>query len=519
MVELAALHLRPATFDPVGTLQTAVGMQRQQQEGELSRLRMEQMRAELAEADTRRSALGAFRGQGGLNNPAAVTALAGHPDLYTGAQTALNNQQQQTLLANARGAHRVLGFPEGSPERAQAWQEELQAALQNGRITPQLHQQYSQVPQPPALLLQSIISQARNLPTELESAHTDYYRAAGRALLQNSDVRQQNADTRRQALELDRFLERLGTAPTAQQWESENQPGGIIHTMFGGPQPFSNAPAIIHQVQARRSAGPAITDQEAAEVGLSAEEIQSARRQRALDNIWGRPPANHRRLADGSVELIPGLRSEGEGGLTDAERRARTALQRDFATGRSANHVRSLNTVLGHLDSLDQSIAKLDNWDYFSGANRLFNSEAYLQSHPERRAALRTFDTNRQAVASELMRVFREAGASVTEVQHWRDNFNAADSPIALRAAVRAAVELVGSRMSAVNDVWNRGMGVDRPVTEVLSPAARATYERLLTGLPVVRGPSEQTGRRPGPPPGQQPPPAPATADDPLGLR
>ena len=104
---LAALQIRPSTFDPVGVLQTAQQLQRGQQEGELTRLRMAEMQEQMRENRDRRGALGEFRAAGGVESPSALRHLSGHLPEYTQAQAAQSAHQQWAAQQNARAAQRV----------------------------------------------------------------------------------------------------------------------------------------------------------------------------------------------------------------------------------------------------------------------------------------------------------------------------------------------------------------------------------------------------------------------------
>lgn len=165
---LAALQLKQSPFDPVGALQTAVQLGNAQANNEMARLRMAELQAESAENQDRRGSLSAFRQAGGMNNPAALTHLAGHPDVFTPVQTAMTAQQTIAREANARAAQRVASLPEGSRERTEAWQEELERARSEGRMSPEAYQRYAAYQHPPQLLLQGIIQQGRALPTAAE---------------------------------------------------------------------------------------------------------------------------------------------------------------------------------------------------------------------------------------------------------------------------------------------------------------------------------------------------------------
>jgi len=188
---------------------------------------------------------------------------------------------------------------------------------------------------------------------------------------------------------------------------------------------------------------------------------------------------------------------------------ARAAARRDFASGAGARNVRSLNTVFGHLDTLNSAIDGLGNFSRLPAINVPWNT-IRGQFSTDFQAAYSRFSTSRQAVASELMRVFREVGASTTEIQEWQRMMETAASPVALREGVRTATELIMSRLTAMADTYNRTMGTNRTALDLLSPEHRAIYERLsghTTGTvdaPPRSGPPGP--RQEGPPPGPQGP-------------
>lgn len=165
---LAALAIRPSTFDPVGVLQTAASLQGQQTQNEMARVRMAELQEEIRDNRERRGALAAFRTAGGMTNPAALTHLAGQPEVFTQVQAAMTAQQTNARQANARGAMRVMALPEGSREQSEAWQEELSAARNEGRITPDMYQRYAVLSHPPRTLLMSLVQQAQGIPTPLD---------------------------------------------------------------------------------------------------------------------------------------------------------------------------------------------------------------------------------------------------------------------------------------------------------------------------------------------------------------
>jgi hypothetical protein len=154
---------------------------------------------------------------------------------------------------------------------------------------------------------------------------------------------------------------------------------------------------------------------------------------------------------------------------------ARYMTRRDFTSGLMSRNVTALNTVMGHLDSLESAVDALDNSD-FPAYNAVANWAVTATGDPR----VRRLNLAKTAVADELERVFRGTGGTLEGTKNWQAQFDAASSPEQLRVAVQTAVELVRSRLEAVGDAYSRGMGLTKNPIEFLNPRARQAYDRLV---------------------------------------
>jgi len=163
--------------------------------------------------------------------------------------------------------------------------------------------------------------------------------------------------------------------------------------------------------------------------------------------------------------------------------KARNSTRTAFSSGTEAKNLTAINTAIGHLDSFDKAAQALGNGDY-PLFNKLWNAVAPAVGGTETAAKIRTFEQAKEAVANELMRVFRGVGASSSDTAKWSETLNAADSPQALRAAVKSATDLLESRIGALGEQYRRGMSTsnDVDVLNMVYPKARATLERLKQG-------------------------------------
>lgn len=159
---------------------------------------------------------------------------------------------------------------------------------------------------------------------------------------------------------------------------------------------------------------------------------------------------------------------------------SRNATRKDFTSGTSAKNITSFNTAIGHLGHLNDAIDGLGNTGY-----PLVNSAVNAVKRnvdPDFAARESRFNTARTAVTEELARAFKGMGATVTEVHEWEKKLSAADSPQALRAAIQEGVGLLQSRIDALGQQYNKGMGTSRDPLELLSPEARSTLSKITAG-------------------------------------
>jgi hypothetical protein len=169
----------------------------------------------------------------------------------------------------------------------------------------------------------------------------------------------------------------------------------------------------------------------------------------------------------------------------------RFAVRQDFDKGKAADAMKSLNQVMEHLDALNTTIDKMGNFNFLPALNgpaKFVERQLHMGNV---QTNLSTFETEKDAVAEELMKVFRNSGGSLAEVQQWKDILKNTNSTDELKAAVEAAIGLINSRMDALGNQWRAAMGKDR---ELLTPENKAIFERLQ------RGQSAPTGAAPAAP-------------------
>lgn len=155
-----------------------------------------------------------------------------------------------------------------------------------------------------------------------------------------------------------------------------------------------------------------------------------------------------------------------------ASNNARQKVRNDFTSGASAKQINALNTVIGHLGTMSDAAAALGNT-----ASPHYNALKNWIKSATGSADVVNFNTAREAVASELVRVWRQAGGSEQDIQGWKDQINAANSPAQLQAAQAQIGHLLESKLQSLQDQYQQGMGVTK--VNVIAPEARAALDKL----------------------------------------
>lgn len=156
---------------------------------------------------------------------------------------------------------------------------------------------------------------------------------------------------------------------------------------------------------------------------------------------------------------------------------ARSATRKDFTSGKSAQNIKSLNTAIGHLGTLDSQISGTASHS-FTPANTAQNflSSTFGSSGPTQ------FNQTAGALASELTAVFRGSGGAEADVKRYLSELSSNASLEQKKAAVANITELLASRTAAIGDQYNKGMGKTEDPLTLLDPKAAAVLQRIQGG-------------------------------------
>jgi hypothetical protein len=153
---------------------------------------------------------------------------------------------------------------------------------------------------------------------------------------------------------------------------------------------------------------------------------------------------------------------------------ARSKTRNDFTAGKSAQQANALNTVIGHLGQLSDAADALNNTS-IPIVNRATNFVEAQMGDPR----IKQFDITRKAVVDELTRVYRGTGGSEKDIQTWTDAINSANSPAQLHGAIAQVSGLLESKIQAMEDQYQKGMGTTADGLRLLTAHARESLDKM----------------------------------------
>jgi hypothetical protein len=141
----------------------------------------------------------------------------------------------------------------------------------------------------------------------------------------------------------------------------------------------------------------------------------------------------------------------------ETQYKSRAAVRKDFTSGKAAFNIRSLNTAIGHLDAFAKAGAELQNGSVQLW-NRIANSTLNATGDPRVAKFLAAAD----AVSGEAATIFKGTSGTDQEIKAWREHLSSASSPEQIKATTEQLIELMASRLEALDGQYQSGMGKPR---------------------------------------------------------
>lgn len=139
------------------------------------------------------------------------------------------------------------------------------------------------------------------------------------------------------------------------------------------------------------------------------------------------------------------------------------AALRAFTSGKESTKIRSLNTAIAHMGSLDELSQALNNKD-----TQMFNRVANTLSKEMGGTAVTNFNTAKDLVAKEVISAVVAGGGGQAEREEAAKSFNAANSPQQLAEVTNVYRDLLGGQLHSLSQQYEQGTG-------------RKDFQRFLT--------------------------------------
>lgn len=165
---------------------------------------------------------------------------------------------------------------------------------------------------------------------------------------------------------------------------------------------------------------------------------------------------------------------------------SRVQTRKNFATGVEGRIVRSLNTVMNHIDELDEAGKALDNWKEGAlgpatkKANEVTNWFRENKGDPR----ITRFDTTATAVSTELEKAFRGNQTAISGIRDWRKAMSHTMSPEQMAESNKTLTKLLMGQLEGLAGQYSAGMGVNADPLTILQPHAAKTVKKLLGTVP-----------------------------------
>ncbi len=163
---------------------------------------------------------------------------------------------------------------------------------------------------------------------------------------------------------------------------------------------------------------------------------------------------------------------------------ARAQFRKSLTSGQLSKNIVSANTVIGHLGSLQDSFDQLNKSRVSNDIPAINAVENFALTHTGK-GVVKSAKLNADAVSNELETLFRGTNGSLTGVEEFKKNFNLDGSPEQQKAVIQKAIDLVASRVGAIDSQNQEVMGKPRDFS-VLNPKSKAIIAKLGADPSVV---------------------------------
>lgn len=145
--------------------------------------------------------------------------------------------------------------------------------------------------------------------------------------------------------------------------------------------------------------------------------------------------------------------------------------EKDFATGKQGNTVRSFNVAINHLDTLGELGKALKNGD----TKKINQLGSFIKTELGLDAAPNNFEAAKKIVGDEIVKAIVGTGGGVTDREEVASKINAANSPELLQGVISTYKELMKGQLGGLETQYEAATGKKDFKTRYLTDKAKST--------------------------------------------
>jgi hypothetical protein len=184
-----------------------------------------------------------------------------------------------------------------------------------------------------------------------------------------------------------------------------------------------------------------------------------------------------------SMQRLIGRAERYDPSFSGPEYQVRQKVRQSFTSGKDKDNIVALNTAVGHINSLVKAKDELANSNWVTGnaaVNLLAKHFPVTEGLVARQGTVTGVKTKFNAVKGEMANIFKRSGATDQEIKSWNETVGdpTTATPTSWNAFISGALELMGSRIEALRNVYERGIGSPKDFA-FLSPKSRTILKSL----------------------------------------
>jgi len=174
-------------------------------------------------------------------------------------------------------------------------------------------------------------------------------------------------------------------------------------------------------------------------------------------------------------KYLQGGGGDADTAITDRQDNAAAAKAiKDFSTGKQGNSVRSFNTALEHINSLESLIPALDNGDV-----QIINKAKNAYAAATGKTAPTNFDATKKIVADEIVKAIIGGATALGDRDEAAKVINSQNSPAQLQGVIDHYKELMGGQLKGLEEQYKSSTGRNDFAQKYLTGHARKVRDEL----------------------------------------